>query len=169
MRYLFILPRFKIYLIIYLYPYGFLDTYFIFLHVIQNCIYFVVQIVPALAIKISFSDSYVSFIYSSSVVTWVSRFIRMVNTGMKNLKVLNKTKQNPEWSNWMNTEESLKFYIWWDWENSYDLFLLLLYLEPSLVTQLVKNPPAMQETWLQSLGWEYPLEKEEATHSSILA
>ena len=39
----------------------------------------------------------------------------------------------------------------------------------SLVAQLIKNPPAMQETWVQSLGWEDPLEKETATHSSILA
>ena len=38
----------------------------------------------------------------------------------------------------------------------------------SLVAQLVKNPPAMWETWLQSLGWEYPLEKGMASHSSIL-
>ena len=39
----------------------------------------------------------------------------------------------------------------------------------SLVAQLVKNLPAMQETWVRSLGWEDPLEKGEATHSSILA
>ena len=39
----------------------------------------------------------------------------------------------------------------------------------SLVAQLVKNPPAMWETWLQSLGWEDPLEKGKATHFSILA
>ena len=39
----------------------------------------------------------------------------------------------------------------------------------SLVAQLVKNPPAMRDTWVQSLGWEDPLEKEKATHSSILA
>jgi len=39
----------------------------------------------------------------------------------------------------------------------------------SLVAQLVKNMPAIQETWIQSLGWEDPLEKEKATHSSILA
>ena len=39
----------------------------------------------------------------------------------------------------------------------------------SLVAQLIKNLPAMQETWVQSLGWEEPLEKEKATHSSILA
>ena len=34
---------------------------------------------------------------------------------------------------------------------------------------MVKNLPAMQETWVQSLDWEDPLEKEMATHSSILA
>ena len=39
----------------------------------------------------------------------------------------------------------------------------------SLVTQLVKNLPAMQETWVWPLGWEDPLEQGEATHSSILS
>ena len=39
----------------------------------------------------------------------------------------------------------------------------------SLVTQTVKNPPAMQETWVRSLGWEDPPEEGMATHSSILA
>ena len=39
----------------------------------------------------------------------------------------------------------------------------------SLVAQLVKNPPAMQEIWVQSLGWEDPLEKGKATQSGILA
>ena len=34
---------------------------------------------------------------------------------------------------------------------------------------MAKNQPAMQETWIQSLGWEDPLEKGKATHSSILA
>ena len=37
------------------------------------------------------------------------------------------------------------------------------------VAQMVKKSPAMQETWVQSLGWEDPLQKEMATHSSILA
>ena len=37
------------------------------------------------------------------------------------------------------------------------------------VAQMVRNPPAMQETWIQSLAWEDPLEKGKATHSSILA
>ena len=41
--------------------------------------------------------------------------------------------------------------------------------QASLVAQLVKNQPAMWETWVQSLGWEDPLEKGMATHSSILA
>ena len=44
----------------------------------------------------------------------------------------------------------------------------LQYSWASLVAQLVKNPPAMQETWDGSLGWENPLEKGKATHSSIL-
>ena len=39
----------------------------------------------------------------------------------------------------------------------------------SLVAQLVKNPSAMWEIWVQSLGWEDPLEEGMATHSSILA
>ena len=41
--------------------------------------------------------------------------------------------------------------------------------EASLVAQMVKNLPAMQETRVGSLGWEDPLEEEMATHSSILA
>ena len=39
----------------------------------------------------------------------------------------------------------------------------------SLIAQLVKHLPAMQETWVGSLGWEDPLEKEKATLSRILA
>ena len=39
----------------------------------------------------------------------------------------------------------------------------------SLIAQLVKNPPAMWEIWVRSLGWEDPLEKGKATHLSILA
>ena len=45
----------------------------------------------------------------------------------------------------------------------------LQYSWASLVAQLVKNPPAMWETWVWSTGWEDPLEKEKATHSSMLA
>ena len=53
-------------------------------------------------------------------------------------------------------------------------FLLQQFTEPllygsSLVAQRLKCLPAMWETWVQSLGWEVPLEKEIATHTSILA
>ena len=37
------------------------------------------------------------------------------------------------------------------------------------MAQLVKNLPAMRETWVRSLGWEDPLEKEKGTQSSVLA
>ena len=44
----------------------------------------------------------------------------------------------------------------------------LQYSWASLLAQLMKNPPAVWEAWVQSLGWEDPLEKGKATHSSIL-
>ena len=43
------------------------------------------------------------------------------------------------------------------------------YNRASLVAQMVRNPPAMQETWIRFLGWEDPLEESMATLSSILA
>ena len=45
----------------------------------------------------------------------------------------------------------------------------LVTLRASLVAQMVKCLPAVQETWVPSLGWENPLEKEMATHYNILA
>ena len=45
----------------------------------------------------------------------------------------------------------------------------VLHVWASLVAQTLKNPPAMWETWLQSLGWEDPLEEGMATHSSVFA
>ena len=54
--------------------------------------------------------------------------------------------------------------------NSKNIFYKIVYkLRASLVAQLVENPPAMQETWVRSLGWQGLLEKGKATHSSILA
>ena len=44
-----------------------------------------------------------------------------------------------------------------------------LTLKASLVAQMVKDPPTMQETQVRSLGWKDPLEEGVATHSSILA
>ena len=53
---------------------------------------------------------------------------------------------------------------------TFDSLLGLLWIDQaSLVAHTGKNPPAVQETWVQSLGWEDPLEKGMATHSSILA
>ena len=45
----------------------------------------------------------------------------------------------------------------------------LQYSWASIVAQLIRNSPTMWETWVRSLGWEYPQEKGKATHSSILA
>ena len=47
--------------------------------------------------------------------------------------------------------------------------LLNYVITTSLVAQMAKRLPAMRETWVRSLGWEDPLEKEMATHSSTLA
>ena len=53
-----------------------------------------------------------------------------------------------------------------DWNSVDETFC---YRGASLVAQRLKHLPAMRETWVQFLGWEDPLEKEMATHSSILA
>ena len=45
---------------------------------------------------------------------------------------------------------------------------ILILLLSFVLVQMLKNPPAMQESWVRSLGWEDPLEKGTATHSSIL-
>ena len=50
-----------------------------------------------------------------------------------------------------------------------DKIIIVNHARATLVAQLVKNPPIMQETWVQSLDWKDPLEKGKATHSSILA
>ena len=74
-----------------------------------------------------------------------------------------------------SNESKLKFIgnIMFPYKQRFVLFLdLELYLGhgwASPVAQLVKNPPAMREIWVQSLGWEDPLEKGKATHSSTLA
>ena len=49
------------------------------------------------------------------------------------------------------------------------LYMILVVIWASLVAQMVKNLPAMRETWVRSLGWENPLEEGMVTHSSILA
>ena len=62
----------------------------------------------------------------------------------------------------------------WGWNKGVEKEIKHKYLaafimvQVSLVAQMVKSVPAMQETWVQSLGWEDPLEEEMAIHSSIL-
>ena len=63
------------------------------------------------------------------------------------------------------------FFLWWKilflyFPFSFEIIADLLLTD--LVAQLVKNPPAIQETWVRSLGWEDTMEKGKATHSSIL-
>ena len=62
------------------------------------------------------------------------------------------------------------FFSWSSWPKNWTWISCIAdgFLTNS-VAQLVKSLPAMQETWVQSLGWEDPLVKEMATHSSILA
>ena len=50
-----------------------------------------------------------------------------------------------------------------------EIFVQLLHFWASLLAQLVEILPAMQETWVRSLGWEDPLETGKATHTSVLA
>ena len=58
---------------------------------------------------------------------------------------------------------------WYTFQNTPQSIWFFVIYETSLVAQLVKNPPAMWETWVRSLGWEDALDKGKATHSSILA
>ena len=79
-----------------------------------------------------------------------------------NLSFCENLKSLRDWSVWggCSKETHIRFY----WESSeIDVKYKLS------VTQLVKNPSAMQETWVWSLVWEDPLEKGKATHSSTLA
>ena len=62
-----------------------------------------------------------------------------------------------------------KFYFNISSENNHMINMCTSHARASTVAQLVKNSPAMRETWVQSLGWEDPLETGKATHSSILA
>ena len=57
-------------------------------------------------------------------------------------------------------------WIWLPWQHLKSSWFKV---KASLVAQLVKNPPAMQETWVRSLDWEDPLEEGMATHFSILS
>ena len=80
-----------------------------------------------------------------------------------------------DWFNFLAVQGTLKSLLYHHYLNASILWLSaffmvqLSHLWASLVAQLIKNPSAMQETWVQFLGREDPLEKGKATHSSILA
>ena len=65
--------------------------------------------------------------------------------------------------------ETQELWLWYPLPASLRInFMLSIYIEPPALAQLVKNPPAMQETPVRFLGQEDPLEKGLATHSNIL-
>ena len=71
------------------------------------------------------------------------------------------------------TSSQVEFSQKYKWAQKWIFFFFLqspqIRIGASLVAQRLKRLPAMKETWVRSLGWEDPLEKEMATHSSILA
>ena len=71
--------------------------------------------------------------------------------------LLEKLTNNQVFSRVFNEKPNLRELFWH------------LHITFPLVAQRLKRLPAMWETWVQSLGWEDPLEKEKATHSTILA
>ena len=88
-------------------------------------------------------------------------------------------EQRPEFKNYTTVRIKYRWKSSWPWIRQWFLryctkstviFAVILDIIPgvSLVAQTVKNPPAMWETWVQSLGWEDPLEKSLAIHFSIL-
>ena len=70
------------------------------------------------------------------------------------------TYQTTKWGDFHSSSLPFKHEVW---------TTLLFLVWASLVAQTVKNPPAMWETWVWSLGWEDPLEEDMAIHTSILA
>ena len=83
-----------------------------------------------------------------------------------NIYILETTGWNLEWFWIYNT---FKFQVLIDICDMEKINFIWLERGTSLVAQMVKHLPTMQKTWVQSLGWEDLLEKEMATHSSILA
>ena len=84
-------------------------------------------------------------------------------------------KNYTEWKNWIWNVYTMWFHLCiipemaklQKWKRDYWLPVVKTEVA-TLVAQMVKNAPAMQETWVQSLGWEDPLTRGMATHSSIL-
>ena len=117
--------------------------------------------------------TWVSHIVGRCFTIWTTRWI-LNHWHTREVPILFLTGK-PEPSNiiksafiWLNVQWRLKIFILKEKCRKSILFFLNWGIVASLVVQTVKNLPAMQETWIQSLGWEDPLEKGMATHSSIL-
>ena len=95
------------------------------------------------------------FFFNGKAWVWASsgRWWRTGKPGM--LQSMGSQRVGPDWV----TEQ----------QQQYSIFYIYIYTWVSLVAQMVKNQPAMWETWARSLGWEDPLEEGMATHSSIFA
>ena len=89
---------------------------------------------------------------------------------LKKKKKINDTTPKLKMSTAKDTIKKMKW-LGTAWEQIFEMICLIraFQVELMVIVQLVKNPPAMQEIWVWSLGWEDPLEKGKATHSSILA
>ena len=87
------------------------------------------------------------------------------NIILRHYALLTYTQVNIYFFFFTSLSNSKIYYFWW----YFKIKLTLLYFCYLDITQLVENLPAIQETWVWFLGWQDPLEKEIATHSSILA
>ena len=109
--------------------------------------------------------SYVLGIFWARMLGWVvisfsSRFVGLSNSGGFSAAWWVSTHNNCSRVNCIMNNHKLILH---------KIYHILSFWGASLVTQIVKHLPAMQETWVQSLAWEDPLEKEMATQSNILA
>ena len=119
------------------------ETLIFLINSLNDC--FLVAIVSFVKMRIEL------FYVTPNVLIFMSLFLVKSVTDDKILQYKYDSSQN-------------KNYILW----LYSFFFWMGFLDSWVVTQLVKNQPAMWETWVWSLGWEDPLEKGKAAHSSIL-
>ena len=113
----------------------------------------------------SLPGSYVLGIFWARMLEWVvisfsSRFVGLSNSGGFSAAGRVSTHNNCSRVNCIMNNHKLILH---------KIYHILSFWGASLVTQIVKHLPAMQDTWVQSLAWEDPLEKEMAAQSNILA
>ena len=83
-------------------------------------------------------------------------------------EVAEEQRKEGRHKNWCQTTGSSKLSLeYWEDNAAIDINRNCTVRRPSLVAQMVKNPPAMRETWVQSLGWEDHLEEGIAIHSRV--